>query len=70
MDEQSYIDQIDQHVATGNYHAAINIAISGMNAHRKENNQAGIDKFLGIINSVSKAIAIEFGSKHYLEKLN
>jgi hypothetical protein len=50
-------------VDKGNYHAAYNIALSGLNACRENNDQAGVDRFIDIIRAVVDALAAEFGSK-------
>ena len=49
-------------VDKGNYHAAINTAISAMNACRKEDNQQGIDHFIDVIKGIVNTMADEFGS--------
>jgi hypothetical protein len=56
-------ERIDEFVKKGNYHAAYNIALSGMNACRHENNQDGIDHFIDIIRGVVDSLAAEFGSQ-------
>jgi len=68
MDKASYTDRITTFIARGNYHAAINIALSGLNACRKENDQAGIDEFLDIIKGIVQTLAEEFGSEDYLAR--
>lgn len=62
MDIELASKNIQTFVDIGNYHAAINTAISAMNACRKENDQAGIDHFLGVIKSIVNTMAEEFGS--------
>lgn len=49
-------------VDKGNYHAAINTAISSMNACRKESNQLGVDHFISVIKNIVDTMAEEFGS--------
>jgi len=68
MNTEEYTDKIDRFIEIGNFHAAVNVAISGMNAGRKVNDQVCIDKFLGIIDNISKTMAKEFGSKGYLKR--
>lgn len=63
MDIESEIDRIQDFVDKGNYHAAINIALSAINACRRNNDQAGVDKFLVIIKGIVQTLAEEFGSK-------
>ncbi len=55
-------ENIQSFVDKGNYHAAYNIALSGMNACRRADDQAGVDQFIIIIRSVVDALAEEFGS--------
>lgn len=68
MDVESYTDRIQSFVNSGNYHAAFNIAISGLNECRTSNDQLGVNKFLSIIHGISVTMAHEFGSKEYLKK--
>ena len=68
MDKTEYTDKIDTFVKEVNYHAAINIGLSGLNACRKESDQACIDEFLDIIKSVIQALVKEFGSDDYLTR--
>ena len=63
MDIDLEVERIDECVQNGNYHAAYNIALSGMNACRKEKNQGGIDRFIDIIRGVVDSLAAEFGSQ-------
>ena len=67
MDIKSYTDKIQMFVNDGNYHAAFNIAISGLNECRRNDNQPGIDKFLGIIEDITQKMIHEFGSEGYSE---
>ena len=64
MDIESETKFIHDFVDKGNYHAAINTAISAMNACRKTSDQAGIDHFIGVIKGIVDIMAEEFGSKH------
>ena len=64
MDIESETKFIQAFVGKGNYHAAINAAISAMNACRKTNDQAGIDHFIDVIKAIVNTMADEFGSKH------
>ncbi|MBA3017815.1 hypothetical protein KKG29_05935 [Patescibacteria group bacterium] len=68
MDIESYTDKIQSFVNIGNFHAAVNIAISGLNECRRNNDQLCINKFLSIISGISLKMAHEFGSKEYLDK--
>jgi len=62
VDIESETRFIQDFVDKGNYHAAINTAISAMNACRKETNQAGIDHFLDVMKGIINTMAEEFGS--------
>jgi len=62
MDIEAEARHIQEFVDKGNYHAAYNIALSGLNACRRNNDQAGIDRFLDIIRAVVDSLAAEFGS--------
>lgn len=62
MDIESETKFIQDFVDKGNYHAAINTAISAMNTCRKENDQAGIDHFIAVIKGITNTMAEEFGS--------
>ncbi len=63
MDIESETDRIQAFVDKGNYHAAINIALSAMNECRRNNEQAGVDKFIDIIKGIVNTLAEEFGSQ-------
>lgn len=63
MDIESETDRIQDFVDKGNYHAAINIALSAMNECRRNNEQAGVDKFIDIIKGIVNTLAEEFGSQ-------
>ena len=62
MNIESEIDNIRSHIDKGNYHAGINLAISALNACRKEQDQAGVDTFLGVIRGIVDRMTEEFGS--------
>ena len=68
MDIEQEKDRIQQFVTEGNYHAAINIALSCLNECRRNDNQAGVDECLGIIRAITDRLADEFGSDQYLGK--
>jgi hypothetical protein len=55
--------RIQGFVDKGNYHAAYNIALSGLNACRRANDQPGTDRFIEIIRGVVESLAREFGSQ-------
>ncbi len=63
MDIEAETANIQSHVDKGNYHAGINLAISAMNACRREEQQEGVDYFLGMIQGIVDTMKGEFGSK-------
>jgi hypothetical protein len=63
MNIEAEAEKVRSFVDKGNYHAAYNIALSGLNACRRNNDQAGIDRFIEIIRAVVDALAAEFGSQ-------
>jgi len=63
MDIEAEARHVQEFVDRGNYHAAYNIALSGLNACRRNNDQAGIDQFISIIRTVIDSLAAEFGSQ-------
>jgi hypothetical protein len=64
MDIEAETTRIQEHIGKGNYHAGINLAISAMNACRREANQPGVDYFLNMIKDIVGTMTEEFGSKH------
>ncbi len=60
---ESEIKRIQDFVDKGNYHAAYNIALSGLNGCRRANDQSGTDLFIEIIRGVVDSLAKEFGSQ-------
>ena len=63
MDIDSKKADIQLHVDKGNYHAAVNVAISALNECRRDNDQTGVDVFLDVLRDVVQAMKDEFGSK-------
>jgi len=63
MNIESEKQNIQEHVDKGNYHAAINLAISAMNACRRNDNQAGVDIFIAYIREIVDVMDKAFGSK-------
>ena len=63
MDIESKKDKIQFHVDKGNYHAAINLAISALNECHRNDNQLGVDTLLDVIKDIVKTMSDEFGSK-------
>ncbi len=62
MDIESETKTIQEFVVKGNYHAAMNIAISALNECRRDSDQAGIDHFLEVIEGIANTMVEEFGS--------
>lgn len=62
MDIELEAERIQSFVDKGNYHAAYNIALSGLNACRRSNDPSGVDRFILIIRGVVDALAAEFSS--------
>lgn len=63
MDIESETHRIQEFVDKGNFHVAINIAISALNECRRIEDQGGIDKFIAIIRGIVNTMDDEFGSK-------
>ena len=63
MNSKSYTDKIQMHIKDGNYHAAFNLALSGVNECRRNDDQTGVDHFLDIIKDITHRLVNEFGSK-------
>jgi len=63
MDIEAEARRVQDFVDKGNFHAAYNIALSGLNACRRINDQAGVDRFLDIIRAVVESLAAEFGNQ-------
>jgi hypothetical protein len=63
MDIKAEKESIQKHLDKGNYHAAINLAISAMNECRRNHDQAGVDEFIDFIRGIVDQLADEFGSK-------
>jgi hypothetical protein len=62
MDIQAEKHSIQTHLDKGNYHAAINLAISAMNECRRNEDQSGVDEFIEFIRGIVDRMADEFGS--------
>ena len=63
MNIESETQRIQDFVARGNFHAAMNIAISALNAARREQDQAAADHFLSQIAGISAELTRRFGSE-------
>ena len=62
MNFQEEAERVREFVSIGNYHAAYNIALSALNACRREGDQAGVDACLALIREIVDALEREFGS--------
>jgi hypothetical protein len=60
MEIKSYTDNIQMHLTKGNYHAAFNLALSGLNECRRNRDQAGVNHFLENIKTITHTIVTEF----------
>lgn len=56
------IELIERFVARGNFHAAMNTAISALNACHRNSDQDCVDRCLVIIKGIVETMAKEFGS--------
>lgn len=63
MDVESEVKRVREFVDRGNYHAAYNVALSALNACRREQDQVGVDRCIEIIRGIVVALAAEFGSE-------
>lgn len=68
MNPEAEIPRINAFVEKGNYHAALNIALSCMNDGYRSDNQVQVDQFLGIIRTIYDSLADKFGSDEFLNK--
>jgi len=62
MDIEAESRVIQEFVDKGNYHAAMNIAISAMNECRRNNDQAGVNHFLGVIRNIADTMTQVFAA--------
>jgi hypothetical protein len=60
MDIESETKIIQQFVDKGNYHAAMNIAISAVNECRRNNDQPGVNHFIEVIKRIADTMAQAF----------
>ena len=63
MNIETEIKRIQDFVDKGNYHAAINIALSALNECRRNKDQTGVDRFIDIIRGIVQTLAGQFGSQ-------
>jgi hypothetical protein len=62
MDFEAHLARVDGFVAAGNFHAALNIALSGMNDCRRRDDQAGVDRSLEVIRGIVDRLQQLYGS--------
>lgn len=55
--------RIKSFVDRGNFHAALNIALSALNEGRRNDDQAAVDIFLQVIQAIVQELTDQFGSK-------
>ncbi|HEB82764.1 MAG TPA: hypothetical protein ENJ11_07870 [Gammaproteobacteria bacterium] len=63
MDIEAETKTIQEFVDKGNFHAAMNIAISALNDRRRNDDQKGTDHFLDVIRGIADTMAQAFGSR-------
>jgi len=63
MDVNEEAERVRDFVRDGNYHAAYNIALSALNACRRDGDQAGVDDCIALIREIVDSLAEKFGSK-------
>lgn len=62
MEYRDETTQIQGFVDRENFHAAINTAISAMNACRRKGDQAGVDYFLSVMQGIIATMTDTYGS--------
>lgn len=62
MNYEAESQRIQEFVERGNFHAAINIALSAMNECRRNQDQQGVDHFIAVISDIVQRLGDEFGS--------
>jgi len=65
MNIEHYKDEVQGFVDRGNYHAAINVALSGLNECHRKHDPICVDQCLGVIEGVIQQLVQEFGSEQY-----
>ncbi len=64
MDSEAETASIQEFVDRGNFHAAMNIAISALNECRRNSDQTGVNHFIGVIKGIADTLARAFGSSN------
>ncbi len=63
MDISAETESIQEFIDKGNFHAAMNLTISAMNECRRDNDPAGTDHFLALIQRITDTMTARFGSR-------
>ena len=63
MDYTAKENEIQQQLERGNYHAAMNLSISAMNECRREQDQPGVERFLGVMQAILDRMKLEYGGQ-------
>ncbi len=61
MDVGAEKARIESFAEAGNFHAAFNLAISALNACRRDGDQEGVEEFLAVIRELALAMEGVFG---------
>ena len=64
MELENETTRINEFASLGNYHAAINLALSAMNECRRNQDQQGVDHFINLIKQLTEKINEDFCSKN------
>ena len=62
VDIAAEAERVHEFVRRGNYHAAYNVALSALNACRREDDRDGVDFCIGLIREVVDRLAAEYAS--------
>ena len=60
LDIEDEAERVREFVRRGNYHAAYNVALSALNACRREADGDGVDFCIGLIREVVDSLAAEY----------
>ena len=65
MNIEAYREKVRGFAARGNYHAALNVALSALHECRRSNDQGAVDQCIGIIREVVDTLAGVYGSPEH-----
>lgn len=68
MNIEAYREKVRGFSRRGNYHAALNVALSGLNECRRSNDQAAVDQCIDMIREVVETLAEVYGSREHPER--